>query len=259
MYGNNNGVSELVHPDGVYDDPKGGIFREKLYPKLKFHFQFENELNLFEGTNDHGRMRFSINAYSNQETSTFDTVSNLFYPTTLDECYEDTVSVDIPGIKDDNGNLNINGHPGRVVTVGRKELEIFAKLFDGSEEWRRARLPVLHAQVFTDILEKFLDCKNKLDCFGDKIIGTTYWTETGAKNDGMIEENVNFPETAAKLIYSGSLIGVANPLFKATRSICKQNSDFDSINVSIVKKYYLQRCKYTLGCENSEYLIIVNA
>ena len=39
---NKSGVSAFVHPEGVYDDPKGGALREKLYPRLRYHFQFAN-------------------------------------------------------------------------------------------------------------------------------------------------------------------------------------------------------------------------
>ena len=36
-----SGVSAFVHPEGVYDDPKGGALREKQYPRLRYQFQFE--------------------------------------------------------------------------------------------------------------------------------------------------------------------------------------------------------------------------
>lgn len=57
------GVSGLLHPEGVYEEPKGGTFRKKLYSRLRYHFQFQNEFALFTGTNDHGRMRFGLHIY----------------------------------------------------------------------------------------------------------------------------------------------------------------------------------------------------
>jgi hypothetical protein len=50
-----SGVQALVHPEGPYDDPKGGALRAAIYPRLRGHYQFQNEFQLFEGTNDHGR------------------------------------------------------------------------------------------------------------------------------------------------------------------------------------------------------------
>jgi hypothetical protein len=34
------GVQGFLHPEGVYDDPKGGALREVLYGRLRNHFQF---------------------------------------------------------------------------------------------------------------------------------------------------------------------------------------------------------------------------
>jgi hypothetical protein len=42
MIGSPGGVSGFLHPEGVYDDPKGGRFREEVYPRLRYHFQFQN-------------------------------------------------------------------------------------------------------------------------------------------------------------------------------------------------------------------------
>lgn len=47
MYDNPKGVSAFIHPEGVYDDPKGGALRERLYPRLRKHFMFANERKLF--------------------------------------------------------------------------------------------------------------------------------------------------------------------------------------------------------------------
>ena len=42
-----SGVAGFLHPDGVYNDPKAGAFRAALYPRLRAHFQFQNERRLF--------------------------------------------------------------------------------------------------------------------------------------------------------------------------------------------------------------------
>ena len=42
-----SGCSAFVHPEGVFDDPKGGALREKLYSRLRKHYMFANELRLF--------------------------------------------------------------------------------------------------------------------------------------------------------------------------------------------------------------------
>lgn len=253
QFGSTSGVSAFVHPDGVYDDPKGGLLRKKLYPKLRFHFQFENELNLFEGTNDHGRMRFSLNVYSNLESESFDTISNLFHPATVDECYDNTIKGDIPGIKDENGNWNVHGHPDRVVHVGQEELKVFSMLFDENGEWSKAVLPVLHANQYVDVLTLFATYPTKVDAISSNMITSTMWNETNSQKDGTIYPNAHFPENTINLIYSGSHIQIANPLFKTSRRVCEKNSDFDIIDLTAISDNYLQRCKYDMKCSLADY------
>lgn len=80
-------VSAYVHDDGMFSDPKGGLLREYLYPRLRYWFQFENEIPLFEGLNDHGRMRFEVSVLGQPRDPKFDMVADVFWPTTIDTSY----------------------------------------------------------------------------------------------------------------------------------------------------------------------------
>ena len=252
QFGSKEGVSAFVHPDGVYDDPKGGILREKLYPKLRYHFQFTNELRLFAEVDHH--TGYSLNVYNNSETDEFESISNLFAVETIEQCYDKSITGDIPGIKDENGNWNVHGHPGRIVHVGQKELELFAKLFDGSGNWKQARLPVLHAQSLVDVMICAVNQPESIDTLGNKIVTSVLWDETNDQNNGTIVRKEHFPETLINAILQGPHIGVANPLFKASRSICTLNSDYDIIDLSNISDNYVQRCNYEIGISLSEYL-----
>ena len=61
IVGNVAAVSGFLHPEGIYDDPKGGVFRREVYRRLRANFQFHNELMLFPGVDHHNK--FSINIY----------------------------------------------------------------------------------------------------------------------------------------------------------------------------------------------------
>lgn len=78
MFCGNLGVSAFVHPDGVFNDPNGGFLREKLYSRLRKHFQFTNELKLFPEVDHH--MGYSLNVYSNKGTTEFDLYSIRLFP-----------------------------------------------------------------------------------------------------------------------------------------------------------------------------------
>ena len=87
----------------------------------------------------------------------FDTISNLYDAKSIVECYEGDATATIPGIKDENGDWNVKGHPDRIIHVTKKELAVFAKLFDGSEEWKQAKLSVLHTRDLVSVLARFAE------------------------------------------------------------------------------------------------------
>lgn len=250
-FGRNSGVSAFIHPDGVYDDPRGGGLREELYPRLRKHFQFINELKLFSEV--HHNTMFSLNVFHNAPSSTFDTIANVFDVSSIEQCYDNSIRGEVPGIKDENNAWNIKGHPDRVVKVGKKELLLFAELFDGSDNWKQARLPALHARQLLDVLDSFAKQGKTIGDMRQEIYSTEMWHETNAQNDGTIIRDVHFPESTLDMIYSGPHIGVANPIFKTSRSVCRLNSDYDSLDLTTLTKDYLQRCNYLPLCEIDEY------
>ena len=250
MFTGKSGYSSFLHPEGVFDDPKGILLREEIYKRLRFHFQFQNELLLFPEVAH--RATFSINVYSNTETIGFDTIANLFAPSTIDESYsgEGTFLV---GFKDDKDNWSIQGHADRIICVGSRELKLFSKLFDNGANWRSAKLPVLHAKQLVGVLSRLANASQTIASLGADIFSTGMWPETKAQEDGIIERNVHFAKAPIHLIYSGPHIGVGNPLFKTSRRVCTLKSDFDSIDLTTVADDYLQRCNYEIVPAITEY------
>lgn len=246
-----SGIAAFVHPEGVYDDPQGGALREKLYTRLCYHFQFANERKLFPEVDHH--TQFSLNVYGGPLMVSFDTISNLYDAKSIVECYEGDSAEPIPGIKDENGDWNVKGHPDRIIHVTKKELMVFAKLFDGNEEWKRATLPALHASLYVSVLERFVDYPSSVNDYSDNMITSTMWNETNAQKDKTIKSNTHFPEQPLSLIYSGSHVQIANALFKTSRRICEKNSDFDNIDLTAISDDYLQRCKYDIYCSVDDY------
>ncbi len=247
-----SGISAFVHPNGVFDDPNAGILRKTMFGKLMKSFRFLNKELMFADVST--SREFSLNVYGNEATDSFDVIANLVDTATIEDCYDQSCQHKLYGLKDDNNNWCHTGHPDRVITIGKKELELFAKLFDDSDEWEQARLPVIHAKTLTDILFCFENQSMTLGSIRDKLHPTEMWDETGSKNNGTIAKHEHFPSEAVSMIYSGAHIGVANPLFKTSRRNCDSRYDFDPIDLEIVPDVFLQRCKYEVACSKAEYL-----
>jgi hypothetical protein len=250
------GVQAFVHPEGVYDDPKGGKLRDVLYKRLRYHFQFENELNLFTGTNDHGRLRFGISIQGSALNSPqFVSICNLFHPKTVDLCFESDGTNKIPGIKDDEGNWNTRGHSYRIIEIGIKELELFVKLYDEpTTPAIQTRLPMLHARSFVSALEKFATFSDRLGNYSEKYTTVEMWHETNAQRDGTIRRETQFPDSIDNWILSGPHFFVGNPFNKTPRKMCIANSHYDNLDLQNLPDSYLPRTNYVIAVDKEEYI-----
>jgi hypothetical protein len=249
-------VQAFVHPEGVYDDPNGGMLRSRIYVRLRYHFQFRNEETLFEGTNDHGRMVFGVSCYGGQSTKpSFRHISNVFHPSTIDASFAHDGSGVCGGIKDDNGNWNIAGHRDRIIEVNEETLALFAKLYDDpGTPALEARLPSLHARELVAVLRKFAAYPRRLGDLEGQYFSTQMWNETISVDDGTIRRETRFPASTGEWILSGPHIHIANPFFKTPRAICTANGHYDPLDLTTLPADYLPRTNYVPACTPEDYL-----
>ncbi len=254
MIGRKAGVFGFLHPEGIYDDPKGGSFRGEVYPRLRVHFQFHNELKLFPEV--HHVTKFSINIYCNEQIkSGFIHIANLYAPKTVHACFDHDGSGDVPGIKDDDNKWNVKGHSSRIIHVTENELELFAKLYDSAgTPALAARLPALHSQELISVLRKFADQPQKLGDLEGEYFSTEMWHETNAQKDGTILRKTSFPEDIGQLILSGPHFFVGNPSYKTPRTKCTLNSHYDILDLTELPDDYMPRTNYVPDCDPDEYL-----
>ncbi|ELM2010818.1 hypothetical protein Q3R25_004610, partial [Salmonella enterica] len=258
--GARKGVAGFLHPEGIYDDPKGGQLRASVYPRLRAHFQFQNELNLFVEVDHHAK--FSSNIYSASPSLVgFEHISNLYTPQTIDACFDHSGGGEIPGIKDEieyEGKLkvvwNTSGHRSRLISITTHELELFARLYDSEGTPAcQARLPALHATQLVAVLDKFADQKTKLGDLGDSYYSTQHWNEVNAQNDGTMIRETQFPENSSQWILSGPHFFVGTPFYKTPRENCTLNSDYDCLDLLTLPDDYLPRTNYMPACDVQEY------
>lgn len=253
-FGNGSGVAAFVHPEGVYDDPRGGALRRTLYAKLRKHFMFANELKLFAEVDHH--TTFSLNVYGGPlqgGSVSFDTLHNLYSVETIDQCYDGSISGPVPGIKDENGWCT-QGHPDRIIHIGQRELKLFARIFDDTDEWKTAKLPTtLHCRQLVEVLECF-EKQTLLGSMEGHLFTSEFWNETASQKDGTIKFDVRFPDSTIDVIYSGAHIGVANPYHQTTRSAYRVNSDYDKVDLLEIPDNYCIRVKYQPALPLPQYM-----
>jgi hypothetical protein len=252
------GVSALLHPEGPYDDPKGGNLREAMYQRLRKHFGFINEFQLFAEIDHHNR--FSINIYGPpRPVSGFDQLANLFAPATVDSCYQHDGSGVVDGLKSEAGEWNAKGHLDRIVFVNDEVLGIFAKLYDEIDTPpNRARLPGIHAGALKRVLGKLATYPTRLVTLGSDYVTSEMWHETMQQKDGTITRrttnDTGFAATPADWVVSGPHFYLANPYNKTPRKVCTANGHYDILDLQTLPDDYLPRTNYHPMAESVEYL-----
>jgi hypothetical protein len=250
------GVVGLLHPEGPYDDPKGGTLREAVYARLRAHFQFQNQYMLFPIGH---RVKYSVNIYGPAQSSAeFDHLANLFLPATVDACYQQDGTGMPGGIKNERNEWDISGHPDRILKIETKSLYVFAQLYDEpGTPALQARLPALHTRQLQNVLDKLAAWPRRLADLGDDYYSTEMWHETMQQHDGTIFRNANrtapFAASPEDWVLSGPHFFVATPLMKTPRRTCSEKGHYDMIDLEAIPDDYLPRTNYQPMADCAEY------
>ncbi len=248
-----SGIVGLLHPEGIYNDARGGSFRREVYPRLRAVYQFSNELGLFEGTNDHGRLRFCLNIYGVRcGRAQFESMCNLYHPRTiLGSILHDRSHDPVPGIKNDNNEWNIQAHRHRLVTITEVELRQFADLFeDTGTPPLEARLPQIHARELLDVVSRLIAAGRRLKDLDGSYFTTVMFDETYAQRDGIItrQDNPSFqPQSTADWVLARPHFYLGNPFAATPRTVCTNSNHFDPIDLTDISESYVPRAVFRPG------------
>ncbi len=250
-------VQAVLHPEGIYDDPKGAPLRRATYSRLRAHYQFVNERLLFAEVDNH--TRYSINLYGLIRSSPqFTTVANLLDPSTLKTSLEHRGGGITPGMKTRAGKWELAGHAQRIIRVDQELLSTFAQLYEGREiPALEARLPAIHSLDLASALRKFASAPRRLGDLAEDYFASYMFDEAGAQRDETIrrrkEGENGFVPSEEDFIVSGPHFYVGSPLNKTPRSICDSNKAYDNLDLVSLPSDYLPRSNYLRACDESTY------
>lgn len=251
---NINGRIGLLHPEGVYDDPNGGSLRRQIYPRLKSHFQFQNELKLFpDVAHVH---KFSVNVYRPTATSTveFNHIVNLFLPLTVDNCFMHDGVGTVPGIRDTADNWETRGHRNRIIHVDEYLLGLFCRIYDEPDTPSLdSRLPLIHSIEVIQVLKSLVGQVRKLGDRPGSYFVTRCFEETAAQKDGIIKRRTCFPENPDQWILSGPHFFIASPFNKNPNENCRSHGDYSEIDLVAMPDDFLPRTNYVSACSSRQF------
>ena len=245
-----SGIVGLLHPEGHFVDPKAGVLREATYRRLRRHWQFRNEAQLFEEVG-HTRT-YGIHIYGNERTVNFLQISGVHLVQTLDASIRDDGSKEKPGIQYAMGGWDRRPHAARVVRVTAQVLSVWSVLM-GSDHASvgGARLMSPLLADHQDVLELMAEHVDKIGKFGVAV--SSGWHEKGAKVDGTIISETMFPSSWIDAILQGPMFFVGEPFYQLAREEVRNHSDYDPWDLEELPEFCIHRTNYRRAVSREQY------
>ena len=130
---NDHGISSLIHMETHFTDAKTPGLRAATYRHLRRHWQFINELQLFDI--QHQKI-YGIHVYGKEQSPSFLHATSLYHPDTVLRSLVHDGSGEEPGFKDPRtGTWDLRPHASRIGRVNEAALKTW-QLVTEAEDWR---------------------------------------------------------------------------------------------------------------------------
>ncbi|WP_328812283.1 DNA methyltransferase [Rhodococcus sp. NBC_00297] len=243
-----SGIVTLIHPESHFTDEKAGFLREATYARLRRHWQFVNEMALYE---IHNLVTFGVNVYGRQNDPGFLSAASLYSPDTVDRSLiHDGTGVE-PGLKDPDGNWDLRPHAGRIITVDDTVLESWKNVLeDAGVPARRSRMVYTVNSSAAAVLEK-LAAAPRVGELG--LLFSPGWHEKNDRTKGYFDSSWGAPESWDDVILQGPHIHVGNPAYKTPNSTMSSNKDWSPVDLENLPADWIPATSYKPLGERSRY------
>lgn len=244
----NSGIVGLIHPETHFTDEKAGLLRAPTYRRLRRHWQFINELSLFE---IHHLVSYGVHVYGCEADVGFDMATSLYHPDTIDRSYSHSGEGPEPGLKDENGNWDQRPHRHRIIRVTERTLETWHAVLEGSSvPVARTRMVYAVNKATALVLEKL----SKAPRLGQLGLETSQgWNETTDFKAGYFEKRWGTADSWADAILQGPHLFVGNPFYKSPNESMRNNSDWSPVDLETLEPDALPVTAYKPAAERQRY------
>lgn len=242
------GAIGLVHPDTHLTDAKAARLREAAYRRLRRHWVFVNELQLFPI--DH-HVLYSVAIYgSRREARRFLHAAGLYHPRTASESLVHDGTGPQPGAKTADNSWDLSAHAARILTVTPEVLRTWRDLVDdpGTPAFAARMVYTLNRDQ-QDVLTRLAEAPRLGDL---DLYSSLGWDEAAARKKGFFEHGWGVPASCADAIYQGVHLGVANPLFKQPNPTLKNNQDWTEIDLEAAGPDFVPATAYRPNATSAE-------
>ncbi|GAA3957286.1 class I SAM-dependent DNA methyltransferase [Actinoplanes auranticolor] len=221
------GTAGLIHLDSHFTDDGAGLFRAATYPRLRRHWEFINELKLFEIQH---QKHFSVNVYGAPLVKPrFAHAVSLYHPDTVLRSLTHDGSGPEPGLKDPGGNWDLRPHRSRIAEATFETLRTWHAIAESSSS------PVLNTRMAYTVntasamvLEKLSTLRRVGDLDFSYSDG---WRENTHRKKGYFKIDWGAPSSWRDVILQGSHIFVGTPIYKVPNESMKNKDDWSAVDL----------------------------
>lgn len=218
------GVSGLIHMESHFTDAKTPGLRAATYRRLRRHWQFINELQLFD---IHHLVSYGVNIYGVEHHPSFLHATSLYHPDTVLRSLAHDGSGEEPGFKDPHtGTWDLRPHASRIQRVTREMLRTWQSVTQ-AEDWQST--PMVYT-VNSAAARTLATLAESPRLAGVGLQFSSGWNETTDFTKGRFVKEWG-SATWEDAILQGPHLHVSTPLYKQPNETMKHNQDWTSVDV----------------------------
>ena len=208
-------------------------------------YHYSNKLGVFSDV--HREKIFDCCIYRGVDTTIhFDSISNLYHPSTIDASYADFGTSICLGLEyvDNEGKKHTNtaGHKDRIIHYDEDLLKVVGKVFEDTDEWQSCKLISIHAMSSLNIIRSFMNFQHVSSV---NPFMTVAFDATNALKNGTMLQETKFPDyDAYQMIFNSTQVGILSPFSKLPQKVCTRDAHYDVVDYTRLTLDYEIRTNY---------------
>ena len=218
------GISSLIHMETHFTDAKTPGLRAAAYRHLRRHWQFINELRLFDIQD---QKRYGIHVYGSIRKPSFLHATSLYHPETVSRSLRHDGSGEEPGFKDPHtGTWDLRPHASRIEHIDESALKIWKSVTE-SDDWHSTPM----VSTVNSAASRTLAALATQPRIGDLDLQfSTGWNETTDFQKGLFSKQWG-STSWEDAILQGPHLYVSTPLYKQPNETMRHFQDWTSTDL----------------------------
>jgi len=218
------GISSLIHMETHFTDAKTPGLRAATYRHLRRHWQFINELHLFEIQN---QKQYGVNIYGTERAPLFLHATSLYHPETVQRSLVHDGSGEEPGFKDPHtGTWDLRSHAARIQSVDESTLTTW-RTVTKADDWQSTPMVSTVNSAASRTLAT-LGSRPRIGALSLQF--STGWNETTDFQKGLFSKQWG-PASWKNAILQGSHLYVSTPLYKQPNQTMANQRDWTATDL----------------------------